>query len=89
MAIENKVIAVEKISCRGLTNIGESAFDNENSQPVIVKVYEDGTSTPLCPCFSEDTGRGRCNYQFLNDDIEESTKKIFNEFKRCPYNTFN
>jgi hypothetical protein len=90
MAIEDKVIAVEKISCRGLTDNGGPAFDNENSQQVIVKVYEDGTSIPLCPCFVGEEGvRGKCNYKFLNDDIDESAKRIFYEFKRCPYNTFN
>ncbi len=90
MAIENKVIAVEQIPCRGLTETGAPAFKKEDAQQVIVKVYEDGTSIPLCLCLAGDgVGiRGRCNSKFLNGYDERNTHMIVSELQRCPYNTF-
>jgi hypothetical protein len=78
---------VKQIPCRGITDTGEPAFNKEDAQQVIVKVYENGVSFPLCHCFAErEFGMiGSCNYKFLNEDIEESARKISDQFKNCIY----
>ena len=46
--IENKIFEVFKMDCRGNMNSDFDFLSKENAEQVIVRVYENGDTIPVC-----------------------------------------
>ncbi|UCG95531.1 MAG: hypothetical protein JSV92_00570 [archaeon] len=69
------LIGSHKIKCCGINSLGNEVFDKKLAEDVIVKVYKDGHSEPLCR---------------YNIDKEGKCDAVFNPTDEpgfCPYKT--
>jgi len=72
------LISSHLIACRGINCNNNPLLPKENAEPVIVNIYKNGTSSPLCRYYSgrdkkcsvhhNDESQGRCPYK---DDCGE------------------
>lgn len=80
MTIEKKIISTNEFKCRGFQGrgFGEQAFENrspilpeKDAVNVILKIYEDGSTSPLCGFFSN----GKCNIKFYSSECPYNKNK--------------
>ncbi|MBS3099574.1 hypothetical protein J4462_05140 [Candidatus Pacearchaeota archaeon] len=66
--MENRIISVNTVVCHGRNGSGGAALLPENRIEVIIHIYDDGLSTPLCPHYQKKEGddKPRC-YANKND----------------------
>jgi len=66
-----KLVTAFQIKCRGVDKDGTECFGETRAPEVIVKVYEDGHTEPLCRCLTKGAVVPRCNPNNINYSTED------------------
>ena len=79
----SEVVASFHFQCRAASKEGRPVLPNDQAEPIIVNVYRDGTSIPLCRYLSS----GMSPYGICNPDLRKGIGFQIpdSEFGSCPY----
>lgn len=76
------LLATHEFNCRGADKAGNLVLPEDNAEFVIVKVYKDGMTRPLCRYLAWSCIAPRCN-----PELKENVSLREDDFGVCPYAT--
>jgi hypothetical protein len=66
------LIGAFQLECRGCNKAGGKVLSEENAESVVVKVYKDGSSEPLCRYLKKDAHLYKCIALSLDKESQDN-----------------